>query len=135
MTVTPTGVANKNRLDFTATGSYVGIRNFVYSLEEDEDLNFRIENFKLTTGTSAENLSGTFTVNDIGIKQETTSTNVSSGNNTNNNSNTTTNTNNTENVEATEANTENTTNTTNSRYRINSADDNAADKIDAAVGN
>ena len=78
LTVTPTGVSNKNRLDFTVVGSYIGIINFIYSIEDDEDLNFRIENFKLTTGDSEDKLNCTFTVNDIGIKEEETTTTVQS---------------------------------------------------------
>ena len=70
LNVVPVGTDGDNKLDFTATGSYIGIRNFVYSLEDDEDLNFRIENFKLTMGTNDENLVGTFTVNNVPIKQE-----------------------------------------------------------------
>lgn len=76
LTVTSTGVSNKNKLNFTVVGSYIGIRNFLYSLENDSDLNFRIENFKISTGTSEEKLNCTFTVNDIGIKQEQTTTTV-----------------------------------------------------------
>lgn len=76
LTVTSTGVSNKNKLNFNVIGSYIGIRNFVYALENDTDLNFRIENFKIETGTSEEKLNCTFTVNDIGIKQEQTTTTV-----------------------------------------------------------
>lgn len=89
---TPTGVSNKNNLTFTVTGSYIGIRNFVYALENDSDLNFKIENFKLELGTTDENLTSTFLVTDIGIKEETTtaspSTASSSTTNTTNNNNT-----------------------------------------------
>ena len=63
-----------NRLTFTVNGSYVAIRNFVYSLENDTDLNFRIENFALTG--SGENLTATFIVNEISIKIENSSSNV-----------------------------------------------------------
>lgn len=80
--VNSTGSQNKNTLNFTVVGSYMGIRNFIYSLENDADLNFRIENFKITSGKDAENLSGTFKVNNIEIKQENVSTSVTQSSNT-----------------------------------------------------
>lgn len=72
---TSTGVSNKNNLAFTVTGSYIGIRDFVYSLENDSDLNFKIENFKIQSGSTEESLVSEFLVKDIGIKQETTTEN------------------------------------------------------------
>lgn len=108
MTVNSTGTSNKNKLTFDVKGSYIAIRDFIYSLEDDDDLNFRIENFKITTGTSDENLNCTFTVNNIGIKEEKTSTDVQSS------------TSNTQNNEK--------TNTT-------SNNDNISSRIDNAVGN
>lgn len=99
---------NINRLSFTVNGSYIPIRNFIYSLENDTDLNFRIENFALTG--SGENLTSTFIVNEIAIKIENASSNV--------------------------ANTTNTTTTTqnsSSGDRIDTRTDIAAQRIDAAV--
>lgn len=76
--VTPTGTNNKSTLSFTLTGSYLGIINYVYALENDSELAFRIENFKIVPESgSTETLSATFIVSNIGVKQETTSTNVS----------------------------------------------------------
>lgn len=72
---TSTGVSNKNNLAFTVTGSYIGIRDFVYSLENDSDLNFKIENFKIQSGNTEESLVSEFLVKDIGIKQEATTEN------------------------------------------------------------
>ena len=94
MTVNSTGTSNKNKLAFDVTGSYVAIRDFIYSLEDDDNLNFRIENFKITTGSSDEKLNCTFTVNNIGIKEESTTTTVQTTNSNKNNetTNTTTNT-------------------------------------------
>lgn len=74
--VTPTGVSNKNILSFTAQGEYMSIRDFVYALENDSDLNFTIEGFKLVKGSSEKSLVGTFTVADVGIKPEKTTTSV-----------------------------------------------------------
>lgn len=41
------GVANEKDLDFTIEGSYLGVTNFLYSIEDDEKLEFRVEDFKL----------------------------------------------------------------------------------------
>ena len=58
--VSSTGVNNKYTLNFTTTGSYVGVISYIYALENDSDLAFRIENFKMTA--SGENVTATFTV-------------------------------------------------------------------------
>lgn len=113
--VTPTGTNNKSTLSFTLTGSYLGIINYVYALENDSELAFRIENFKLVPdGGSTESLSATFTVSNIGVKQETTSTSVKTS---------------TEDKTKT-TNTENkTTNTEENNNKLNSVDD----QIDKAL--
>ena len=69
--VSSTGVNNKYTLNFTTTGSYIGVINYIYALENDSDLAFRIENFKMTA--SGENVTATFTVNNVAIKAETVS--------------------------------------------------------------
>ncbi len=93
--VNPTGISNKNTLEFTVKGSYIGIRDFIYSLENDTNLAFKIQNFKMykkekSTASAVTNtiknaaskteeeeededevsLIATFTVTDIGIKEE-----------------------------------------------------------------
>lgn len=73
--VSSTGVNNKYTLNFTTTGSYVGVINYIYALENDSDLAFRIENFKMTA--SGENVTATFTVNNVAIKAETVSGSIS----------------------------------------------------------
>lgn len=75
--VSSTGVNNKYTLNFTTTGSYVGVINYIYALENDSDLSFRIENFKMVSGGSS-NVTATFTVNNIAIKAETVTSSVSS---------------------------------------------------------
>ena len=40
--VSSTGISNKYTLNFTTTGSYVGIINYIYALENDSELSFRI---------------------------------------------------------------------------------------------
>ena len=84
--VSSTGVNNKYTLNFTTTGSYVGVISYIYALENDSDLAFRIENFKMTA--SGENVTATFTVNNVAIKSETISS--ASSNNTNEQANTNT---------------------------------------------
>ena len=84
--VSSTGVNNKYTLNFTTTGSYVGVISCIYALENDSDLAFRIENFKMTA--SGENVTATFTVNNVAIKAETISS--ASSNNTNEQANTNT---------------------------------------------
>ena len=88
--INPSGSGNKSTLNFTVVGSYMAIRNFVYSLENDSELNFRIENFKLT-GQGAESLNGSFKVNNITIKQENVSSSPSTSSATTNSTNTQTN--------------------------------------------
>lgn len=95
--VVSTGVTNKYTLNFTTTGSYIGIINYIYSLENDAELAFRIENFKMVGGAGAQTsesnnkgnsntqndvrVTATFTVSNIGIKEETitSSKNTTSG--------------------------------------------------------
>ena len=84
--VSSTGVNNKYTLNFTTTGSYDGVISYIYALENDSDLAFRIENFKMTA--SGENVTATFTVNNVAIKAETISS--ASSNNTNEQANTNT---------------------------------------------
>lgn len=110
-------------LKFTVTGGYIQIVDFLYDVERDSTLVFKIENFKLVAGETTDVLVGTFTckdikinINDITGSNSTTSTNSSSNSNTSssntNTTNTTTNSNNT--------NTSNTTNNTNTSTNTNS---------------
>lgn len=58
-------------LDFTLTGTYVSISEFIAAIENDSSLNFKIENFLLNpTKESTEILQATFTVKEISIKTE-----------------------------------------------------------------
>ncbi|MGN1326943.1 MAG: hypothetical protein ACI4VQ_02500 [Clostridia bacterium] len=114
--VTPTGTGNKTTLNFTLNGSYIGIINYISDIENDADLSFRIENFKLTTGSSENQLNATFTVSNIGIKQESTNSTVTSTK-----TNTTTGT------------STNTTTEKNSITEVKDTDTSAEDRIDAAV--
>lgn len=99
-------------LKFTVTGGYIQIVDFLYDVERDSTLVFKIENFKLVAGETTDVLVGTFTCKDIKINingitgsDSTTSTNSSTNSNTNSSNTNTTNT--------TNSNSTNTTNTTN----------------------
>lgn len=83
-----TGANNVNDLKFTVEGSYIAITNFIYAIENDTDLDFRIQNFKLLP-YKEEILQGTFTVVNIGIQgntlnEEATTQNNEQSNNVNN---------------------------------------------------
>lgn len=49
------GIENEKDLDFALEGSYRGITNFLYDLEDDQTLQFRIQNFKLLPVTITNN--------------------------------------------------------------------------------
>lgn len=70
-------------LTFTVNGKYVGIIDFVSALEDDSELDFRIENFKLIP--SDENLQATFNVTGIRINIENTNESVDTTNQIDNN--------------------------------------------------
>lgn len=80
--VVSTGVNNKYNLNFSITGSYIGIINYVYALENDAELSFRIESFKIGSA-SGDTVTATFAVSNIGIKEESITTSTSSGTNQN----------------------------------------------------
>lgn len=68
-------------LSFSAVGSYIGITDFIYALEDDEQLEFAINSFKLVP--NGENLCATFTVPEIPINSDnllTTNTSVTTPN-------------------------------------------------------
>lgn len=67
-----TGANNVNDINFTVQGTYIGITNFIYAIENDEELNFRIQNFKLLPH-DGNVLQGTFTVKNIAIQGNTSS--------------------------------------------------------------
>lgn len=59
-------------LSFTVEGRYVGIIDFIYAIEDDSELNFKIESFKLVPNSDNTILTATFNVKNIRIKQENT---------------------------------------------------------------
>ena len=56
--------ANLYNLNFTVTGSYVGTTDFIYDIENDSKLGFKIDNFKMITGENSEVI-GAFVCQDI----------------------------------------------------------------------
>lgn len=76
------GANNVNDLNFTVQGTYIGITNFIYAIENDEDLNFRIQNFKLLP-SNGNILQGTFRVNSIAIQGNTSDMSTSGSTNKN----------------------------------------------------
>lgn len=62
-----TGANDVNDLQFTVDGSYIAITNFIYAIENDSDLDFRIQNFKLLPN-NGNILKGTFKVSNVGIQ-------------------------------------------------------------------
>ena len=134
----------------SAVGKYANIASFIYAIENDSRLGFKIEDFKMVSTTDGQ-VEGTFTCKEIRIdlksldrestdNEKNTANNSSSGN-TNNTRNTTNTTNtrtnaNTTNTNTTNAsgstNTNNTTtnntgntNTTNNSTNTNGANDSA----------
>ena len=82
-------------LKFTVNGNYLAITNFIYDLENDESLDFTIDNFDMKSDTAS------FTVKDVKIIQEEKSS-ITSSQNSVDNSNNVNNTNNTNTVSETE---------------------------------
>ena len=82
-------------LKFTVNGNYLAITNFIYDLENDESLDFTIDNFDMKSDAAS------FTVKDVKIIQEEKSSMTSSQNSVDNLNNAN-NTNNTNTVSETE---------------------------------
>ena len=120
-------VTKTYNLNFTVTGGYIQITDFLYDIERDSSLVFKIENFKLVAGSKDDELVGTFTCKDIKLNisnaddimsstingQQDGNSNTTTNGNTTTNNNTTTSSNTTNNNTTTSSNTTNTTNTTN----------------------
>ena len=55
-------------INFTVQGSYVGVSLYISDLENDSELNFKIENFSMEPNDSGETVKATFVTKDIAIK-------------------------------------------------------------------
>ena len=94
------GAQGAYNLNFTVTGGYVQIEDFISSIENDSTLGFKIEEFKMAP--SGDTLQATFVCKDVPIKELSSTTNVTpkaqqdgntAGNTTNAATNATTNSN------------------------------------------
>lgn len=85
------GAAYKD-LKFTVRGNYLAISNFVTEIENDSELSFTIDSFKLspTAEGTTGGLEGTFLVKDVAIKTENVSYTPPSANANTNSTNTNT---------------------------------------------
>lgn len=123
--LTGNGADKTYNLDFTVTGSYVGISEFLIDIEDDSTLGFKIENFRMIPGNSTTDLRATFLCRNIKIEGISRSTQVTNTDNNTTNSNTTNNTNTTNNSNTTN-NTEDTENTNNSNTTNDTNNTNSA---------
>ena len=57
---------NLYNLNFTTTGAYVNITNFIYDIENDSKLGFKIDEFKMSG--SSDSLTATFSCKEVPIK-------------------------------------------------------------------
>ena len=80
---------NINNLQFTVSGNYLAITNFITELENDSTLQFTIDEFSMTQNQC------TFVVRDVYIKKETTTSTNNITNKTSQTSNTASSSNNT----------------------------------------
>lgn len=92
---TATGQYN---IAFTATGSYVGVTEFIAAIENDPSFSFRIENFKLNPNTGAtDTLRAEFAIKEVAINNVTSGGSARTDTGVNNTTPTTPNTNTTDN--------------------------------------
>lgn len=71
------GSTDTKDLAFTVNGSYVGITSFIYDIEDDDELDFRIYNFKMLPYQN-DVLQATFTVKDVRITSTSLNDNLTS---------------------------------------------------------
>ena len=76
--------SNLYNLNFTVIGTYVGATDFIYDIENDSKLGFKIDNFKMTAGSGTE-VTASFVCQDIPLSVgniETTSDETTTGTDT-----------------------------------------------------
>lgn len=85
VTGSTSGAENVYNLNFTATGAYVGIEEFITDIEDDSKLGFKIEDFKMTASSeNGSTVQATFTCRDIsinGISSNTVNTRTATNSN------------------------------------------------------
>lgn len=73
------GVANQYNISFVAIGEYLPISEFIYAIEKDDTLGFRIEEFSVIPHTD-EYLQATFIIKNVALDPNSlTSSSVSTG--------------------------------------------------------
>lgn len=79
--------SNLYNLNFTVAGSYVGTTDFIYDIENDSKLGFKIDNFKMVADSSDYEVIGSFVCQDIPMKvgniESSSSNNASTSTSTN----------------------------------------------------
>lgn len=69
VTRSSSGAENVYNLNFTATGSYVGIEEFITDIEDDSRLGYKIEEFKMNSSSEGgDTVQATFVCKDIKIE-------------------------------------------------------------------
>ena len=109
-------VSDAYNLNFTISGKYIGVTDFIADIEDDPVLGFKIENFSMVSD-GADSVQATFICRDIminGITTESVQTETTTDNENNTNSTNTTNTTGGNSTSNTTSNSTNTTNATNS---------------------
>ena len=80
-----TGESDVKNLSFNVTGDYRAIINFISAIEDDSQLGFRIENFKILPGSATNARQATFITRNVRIKPETVTANATVAPTTNTN--------------------------------------------------
>ncbi len=127
MEVTSGSTKGVYNLVITAVGRYNKVADFIYAIENDSRLGFKIEDFSMTQYSSegGSNLvQGKFTCKEIKIDIKSIDDGNTDSNKNSTGNNTQTNTTNTTNANTTNTTTENTTNTTNTTNATNSTNTN-----------
>ena len=94
--IATTGTNEIYNLNFTVTGIYSAVTDFIYDIENDSRLGFKIEDFKMSSASNENNnVQGSFSCKDIridikSIDADTTEQSTNNTNNTNNTKDTTT---------------------------------------------
>lgn len=64
-----TGVKGLYNIAFVATGEYISISEFIYAIEKDEKLGFKIENFQMVSNNDINELRATFNIKNVAIDE------------------------------------------------------------------
>ena len=59
---------NDSELNFDVSGPYISVINFIYDLENDENLRFNLNGIKLASSTSEDTTKANFSVDGVTVK-------------------------------------------------------------------